>query len=38
MLHRDRLHGAMDMTFWLPQAKAALAQTGGAEGAEGGVS
>jgi tetratricopeptide (TPR) repeat protein len=32
------LYRAMDMTFWLPQAEAALAQTGGAEGPEGGVS
>jgi class 3 adenylate cyclase/tetratricopeptide (TPR) repeat protein len=32
------LYRAMDMTFWLPQAKAALVQTDGAEGSEGGVS
>ncbi len=31
------LYRAMDMTFWLPQAEAALAQTGGAERPEGGV-
>ncbi len=28
---------AMDMTFWLPQAEATLAQTGGAEEPEGGI-
>jgi hypothetical protein len=27
----------MDMTFWLPQAEAALAQVGGAEPSAGGV-
>ena len=26
------LYRAMDMTFWLPQTEAALAQIGGAEG------
>ena len=31
-LYRD-----MDMTFWLPQAEVALAQTGVAEGPEGGI-
>jgi hypothetical protein len=31
------LYRAMDMTFWLPEAEAALAQIGGAEGPEGGV-
>ena len=31
------LYRAMDMTFWLPQAEAALAQIGGAEKPEGGV-
>ena len=31
------LYRAMDMTFWLPQTEAALAQIGGAEGSEGGV-
>jgi hypothetical protein len=28
---------AMDMAFWLPQAEAALAQTGGAEELRGGI-
>jgi hypothetical protein len=28
------LYRAMDMMFWLPQAEATLAQTGGAEGPE----
>ena len=33
------LYRAMDMTFWLPQAEAALAQAGAAEGASrGGLS
>jgi hypothetical protein len=31
------LYRAMDMTFWLPEAEAALAQTGGAEEPEGGI-
>jgi tetratricopeptide (TPR) repeat protein len=31
------LYRAMDMTFWLPQAEAALAQTDGAEEPEGGI-
>jgi tetratricopeptide (TPR) repeat protein len=31
------LYRAMDMTFWLPQAEAALAQVGGAEPSAGGV-
>src|SRR5262249_11518764 len=30
------LYRAMDMTFWLPQAEAALAQVGRAEGLESG--
>jgi hypothetical protein len=32
------LYRAMDMTFWLPQAEALLAQTGGAEAPERGIS
>ena len=31
------LYRAMDMTFWLPQAEAALAQAGRAEAPEGGL-
>jgi tetratricopeptide (TPR) repeat protein len=31
------IYCAMDMTFWLPQAEAVLAQTGWAEGPEGGL-
>jgi tetratricopeptide (TPR) repeat protein len=31
------LYRAMDMTLWLPQAEAALAQIDGAEGPEGGI-
>ena len=31
------MYRAMEMTFWLPQAEAALAQIGGAEKPEGGV-
>ena len=31
------LYRAMDMTFWLPQAEAARAQTGGVEGPESGA-
>ena len=31
------MYRAMDMTFWLPQAEATLAQIGGAEKPEGGV-
>jgi hypothetical protein len=31
------MYRTMDMTFWLPQVEAALAQIGRAEGPEGGV-
>jgi predicted RNA polymerase sigma factor len=31
------LYRTMDMTFWLSQVEAELAQTGGVEGLEGGV-
>jgi predicted RNA polymerase sigma factor len=31
------LYRAMDMTFWVPQAEATLAQTGWAEEPEGGI-
>jgi hypothetical protein len=32
-----QMYRTMEMTFWLPQAEATLAQRGGAEKPEGGV-